>query len=103
MHTVVNSYLSKQERPELPVSVTFTRLGDRIQDSDNFPVSFKSIRDSVAMWLVPGTISGQADSHPDITWHYIQETANTTNKLQRGITIEIDKNPQKFSEIKNRL
>ena len=91
MHTVVNSYLSKQERPELPVSVTFTRVGDRLQDDDSFPVSFKAIRDAIAMWLVPGTISGQADNHPDITWHYVQQTANVENKLQRGIFIEIHK------------
>ena len=92
MHTVVNSYLSKQERPALPVSVTFTRVGDRLQDDDSFPVSFKSIRDALAMWLVPGTISGQADNHPEIAWHYYQETANLANKLKRGITIEITQN-----------
>ena len=67
-------------------------MGDRIQDSDNFPVSFKALRDCVAMWLVPGTISGQADSHPGIVWHYHQETANLANKLKKGITIEITQN-----------
>ena len=57
----------KRPRPELPVTVIFTRLAARRLDDDNLCGGFKACRDEVASWL------GVNDNDPRVTWRYAQE------------------------------
>lgn len=58
--------LLKRERPQLPLTVRFTRLAARKLDSDNLVGGFKACRDEVASWL------GVNDNDPRVTWEYQQ-------------------------------
>ncbi len=70
-----------------PLHVRLTRYSKKLFDWDNFISACKPIRDCVADFIIPGKAPGQADSSPDIYWHYIQE------KLKKGeqesLTVEI--------------
>jgi hypothetical protein len=57
----------------LPCHVKLTRLGKRLLDSDNLPVSMKWLRDEIANQLIPGLAAGRADDDKRITWEYAQE------------------------------
>lgn len=71
---MIGYLLNSQERPPyFPVLVTLTRISPRWLDSDNLQMAFKSIRDCVSNWLIPGKAPGQADSDKRIQWHYMQE------------------------------
>ena len=71
--------LGSDETPELPVTVTFTRIGATPQDDDNLPSSFKHLRDAITDRLIPEkTQSNQHrkwadDSDRRIEWKYRQE------------------------------
>lgn len=67
----------KQERPciPLPCRIKLTRIGKRMLDSDNLPVSMKWVRDSIADQLIPGLPPGHADNDPRLSWEYDQKTS----------------------------
>lgn len=79
--------LEKQNLDPLPVHVRLTRYSKKSFDWDNYITACKPIRDCVADFIIPGKAPGQADSSPDIYWHYNQE------KLKKGdmesLTVEI--------------
>lgn len=58
----------------LPCHIKLTRIGKRLLDTDNLPVSMKWIRDQIADMLIPGLAPGRADNDPRITWNYDQST-----------------------------
>lgn len=70
--------LEKQNLDHLPVHVRLTRYSKKSYDWDNYITACKPIRDCVADFIIPGKAPGQADSSPDIYWHYHQE------KLKEG-------------------
>lgn len=53
--------------PELPVTVTLTRIGVKTLDGDNLQGACKAARDGVADWL------GLDDADPRVTWVYAQQ------------------------------
>jgi hypothetical protein len=58
----------------LPVTVEFTRISPRFLDEeDNLRIAFKTVKDYVADFLIPGKRMGQADSDKRIKWKYNQE------------------------------
>lgn len=65
----------KKERPDIsfPCHIKLTRIGKKMLDSDNLPVSMKWIRDTVADTLIPGKAPGQADNDPGLSWEYDQQ------------------------------
>lgn len=64
--------LERHNLPPLPVHVHLTRYCKRSFDWDNFVTACKPIRDTIADFIIPGKAPGQADSSPDIYWHYDQ-------------------------------
>ena len=68
------AFMNLKEKPTLPCSVLFKRIGKRKLDSDNLIESFKWIRDALADKLIPGKLPGRADDSPLISWEYTQET-----------------------------
>jgi hypothetical protein len=76
-------YLSKVEKPALPVKVTLTRLAPRSLDSDNLAISFKAVRDAVAEWLGADDRDGSG-----ITWAYEQARPTTPKTYAAQILIE---------------
>jgi hypothetical protein len=60
----------------LPCHIKLTRLGKKLLDSDNLPVSMKWVRDSIADQLIPGMAAGRADDDSRITWQYSQEISS---------------------------
>ena len=66
--TTVGWHLRQEHgRPELPVSVTLTRLGPRPFDPDNNVASLKAVQDAVADWL------GCDDGDERVRWEYRQK------------------------------
>jgi hypothetical protein len=65
--------------PPLPATVTFTRIGKRMLDSDNLQGAFKAARDQVADMM------GVDDGSPLWEWRYEQRTGK-----EYGIEIEIE-------------
>lgn len=55
------------DKPRIPCTVTLTRIGPRVMDTDGVSSSCKAVRDEVAAWL-------GADDKPGsgITWRYEQ-------------------------------
>jgi hypothetical protein len=73
--------LGLASRPDLPVTVTLTRLytaNQHEQDGDNLQRSFKSARDFIARWLESD------DADPRIRWEYRQECGGVV-----GVRVEI--------------
>jgi hypothetical protein len=70
--------LEKRNLELLPVHVRITRYSKKEFDWDNYITACKPIRDCIADFIIPGKAPGQADSSPDIYWHYYQE------KLKKG-------------------
>ena len=84
---LVRVMLKKElEQVVLPCHITLTRLGPRFLDTDNLPISMKSLTDELADMLVPEkggwyvTRSGQrkrkrghSDSDKRLLWAYGQE------------------------------
>lgn len=70
--------VAKVQRPELPVTVTLTRLTSSALglDDDNLRGSLKAVRDELASWL------GVDDRDPRVTWRYEQ-------KLRAGFGVEV--------------
>jgi hypothetical protein len=54
------------KRPELPCTITMTRLAPRLMDDDGATASLKACRDGIADWL------GVDDGDKRLTWRYEQ-------------------------------
>lgn len=69
----------QKEKPiiQLPCKIKLTRLGKKLLDDDNLPVSMKYIRDAIADQIFPGKAAGQADNDRRIMWEYAQEKHKT--------------------------
>jgi len=70
---LINSMANTTIRPILPVLVILTRISPRKLDDDNLQYAFKSLRDYIADYLIPGLKLGRADNDPRITWQYKQQ------------------------------
>jgi hypothetical protein len=68
--------------PELPVTVTMTRLGVKLIDTDNCSSCFKNVRDGIADWL------GVDDGDSRVTWVPAQRLAKN---CEYGVVVEIKK------------
>ncbi len=66
-------FLKHKPKIDLPIHIKLTRIGKKLLDSDNLPVSMKYIRDEVANYLIPGKAPGQADNDPRLSWEYDQK------------------------------
>jgi hypothetical protein len=59
--------LTRQPRPALPCTVSFTRVAPSSGlDDDSLPASCKGIRDQIAAWI------GVDDRDPRVSWKYDQ-------------------------------
>ena len=74
------------QKPTLPCLIKLIRISPRSFDFDNLVSSFKTARDTIADYLIPGLTRGRADSDSRITWEYCQEKGNPK---QYEIRIEI--------------
>lgn len=66
-----------EETPQLPAIITLTRIAPRRLDDDNLARAFKSVRDSVADFLLPANRGNQSQRWADddderIEWQYRQ-------------------------------
>lgn len=81
----------------IPCTITMTRIGPRLLDDDNLPMSMKWIRDELGACLFPDKVivyknkkgrhvanKGHSDSDSRVTWKYAQEKGKML-----GIRIEI--------------
>jgi hypothetical protein len=66
--------------PELPLTVTMTRIGFGTLDDDNLASAFKAARDGVADWL------GVDDGDPRITWIRQQQKGK---RGEYGLWVEV--------------
>ncbi len=64
--TRVQLMAAHRDKPDLPLTITLTRIAPRQLDGDNLQSAFKATRDGVADWV------GRADNHPSLTWLYAQ-------------------------------
>lgn len=59
--------------PKCPAKITITlRYATHERADDNLAASMKSVRDTVAQWLLGGKM-GERDEDPRLTWVYAQE------------------------------
>lgn len=96
---LVRHVLAKhKEDITLPCHITLTRLSPKDLDTDNLPVSMKSITDEIADILVPEkggyyktkkgrikALRGHSDSDKRLSWTFGQEKYKT-----KAVRIEID-------------
>ena len=66
-----------------PLTVTLTRIGPRMLDSDNLQSALKYCRDEVARWL------GLDDADPLLVWVYGQRTGRSLRKGVPYYAVEI--------------
>lgn len=64
----------RPDKPELPVTVTLTRIAPRRFDDDNLRGAFKAVRDQVAEWL------GVDDADPQVEWGYADRKGKPKEK-----------------------
>lgn len=84
-NAIIKAIWESEERDVgLPCRIRFTRIGPRRLDFDNLVYSFKYIVDMVCSLITPGLAPGRADSNPNITIEYAQETG------LYGIRIEVE-------------
>lgn len=78
----------KRDNPNitLPCLIKLTRIGKKLLDDDNLPVSMKYIRDAIADQIFPNLAPGQADNDKRLKWEYSQEIGS-----KYGVKIEIFK------------
>lgn len=79
---VARMVLGPVPAPDLPASVTLTRVAPRAFDSDGLAASCKHIRDAVAEWL------GVDDADGRLSWQYQQERSNVPNFYAVRITVQ---------------
>lgn len=73
-HLIVNQIWQKIEGVPRPLIIKLTRIAPRmLDDEDNLPISFKSLKDYIANYLHPGLQIGWADGLEDFKWQYAQE------------------------------
>ena len=73
---------TKAPAPELPATVTLTRISwGTLDKHDNLPSAFKHIVDGVAAWI------GIDDADPRVTWKYAQQKCK---RGQFGVILEIE-------------
>lgn len=77
------SLVTLQTSRGVPLTVTFTRLGGKMLDSDNCAGAFKACRDQLAFRL------GRDDGDQSIEWRYAQEPGNGP----QGVLIRIASQP----------
>lgn len=66
--------------PELPVTVSLTRIGSKQLDGDNLQSACKAARDGIADWL------GLDDADPRIIWVYAQQRGKPG---EYGLMVEV--------------
>lgn len=66
-------YKEGKPKIDLPCKVKLTRISPRTLDSDNLQGSLKWIRDAISEIIIPNTLAGRADDHPEISWEYDQQ------------------------------
>lgn len=75
----------------LPQNITYmielTRIAPRKLDGDNLQMAFKSIRDCVAAFIIPGKAPGRSDDDNRLQWSYNQLKGHPK---QHSIQISID-------------
>ncbi len=57
----------------LPCHIKLIRVGKKLLDDDNLPVSMKHIRDCIADNIFPGLPPGKADGRKELSWSYDQQ------------------------------
>lgn len=85
---VTSWLLASRVLPDLPVVVTFERIGPRDLDDDNLPSAFKYIRDTIAAHY--GTHDGPS---APISWRYSQRRPHDKDFTRYGFTITIEAQP----------
>ena len=85
---LINAYMNKQQRPNPPCIITLTRIAPRFLDEgDNLPMAFKSLRDAIAAFIYPGLAAGRADDSNKLEWKYKQEKGKVK---EYGLKVEIE-------------
>ena len=78
---LVSAYFNGKPRPELPVTVTLTRVSPgTLDEHDNLPSAFKHCVDQIAAWL------GVDDSDRRVQWRYAQQKCK---RGDFGVIVEI--------------
>lgn len=92
---ILNSFLNKHcQNVNLPIKIIITRIAPRPLDFDNLTMSVKFIRDSLAMFFIPGGRSGQNDSDVRFNWFYEQNKG-----IPKQYAIKINIIPITFDEL----
>jgi hypothetical protein len=83
----------KRDRPKIPFPcrIKLTRLGKKILDDDNLPVSMKYIRDAIADQIFPGLAPGQADNDKRLSWEYNQQISKDYGVLVQFFRVSENK------------
>lgn len=81
--------LFQREKPSIPLPCTIklTRIGKRMLDDDNLPMSLKTVRDAIADQINPGKAAGQADSDLRMKWEYGQEIGSYGVKIEIFVNV----------------
>ncbi len=92
LRELTHAVLCAYSKPELPVTVTLTRIAPRGMDDDNLGRAFKAVRDTVASWLLPHNRGNQSatwadDDDPRISWRYDQRKGKVR---QHAVEIRIE-------------
>lgn len=77
---VVSALLPRKIKQKGKITISLTRLGTRILDSDNLVASTKGCRDGIADAL------GRDDGDPGLTWRYFQRLVK---RGEEGVEVEI--------------
>jgi len=87
----------------LPIRITLSRISPRFLDvDDNLPMAFKSWKDSIADYFIPGKAPGRADDTKKIVWIFAQEKGPPK---EYGIRVKIirDSMPSESERIREKL
>lgn len=74
--TIVRWSLKTIPKPELPVQISIVRIAARRYDDDNMIAACKTVRDTIADWLIPGLRMGRADDDERLVFTYDQRKGN---------------------------
>lgn len=77
---IVRSYLKTILKPKLPVEISIVRIAARRYDDDNMIAGCKTIRDTIADWLLPGMQMGRADDDERLVFTYDQRKGKPHEK-----------------------
>lgn len=73
-HIVWAHWMSVRPEITVPCRIVLTRIAPRsLDEGDNLPMAFKSIRDELSGLINPGYARGRADNGGGMIWEYKQE------------------------------